>query len=725
MQRDKESKPIMIRPAIQFLSEKMRERIAGFGWKNLTDIQEKTIPLVYQSDKDLIIEAETASGKTEAVFLPILSKLEEEGNYKNSVKVLYISPLKALINDQFERVFKITEDMHIRVVKWHGDVSHSKKKHFLEHPSGILQITPESIEAFMVNRPEKLAQVFSGVEYIVIDEVHSFVGSNRGYHLQSLLYRLGRYFEKKPRVFGLSATVGGIDLVKKWMNPDEKSVELVESRETSRKTLINIQHIVGDDEEERDAEIVKDILKLTAGKKALVFCNSRFNVEKYGYLLNKALGCKKFYAHHSYIDKSLREEVENLVKKTEDISIICTSTLELGIDIGSVDIVLQIDCTHSVSALKQRIGRTGRRAGQDRIGQIYTTEPAHLLAAIATVEAAKENRVEAPEITKYNYDYLFQQIISMVIERNGVRAEELVLDIKNNPVFSQIEVSKIAKLIKYMIEQKYLSIAMGTDEIIIGHVGEKMAHNKDFYAMFMATEPFSVYYGSKKIGMIDECKKEGQGFSLYGQAWVVKSVDVKLKKIYVEKLKETILTHFASAGGERSKVVRQKLMEILKSPENLPINYVNKAGQEIFEAEKALYRDKKAQEKNTRVVTKDDTMTEMQLFLPPKVLNAVSVYLTAMNYDDDFLTDDYLGNLVVKPGFDVDELKKCNFNKRVKRVIDEYALMPGTNEFELRSKYYPYLSEEMRQEIYLERWFDFEGAEKMMPELTFVHVCEE
>lgn len=504
--------------SIKLLSEKMQERIAEFGWYELTDIQEKTIPLVINSNKHLIVESETASGKTEAVFLPILSLIENNADYRDKVSVLYISPLKALINDQFKRIYKLAEEMNVRITKWHGDVNSNIKKNFLNNPSGILQITPESIEAFMINRPEKIKEVFKGVEFIVIDEIHSFIGHDRGYHLQSLLYRLNKYFNNQPRIFGLSATIDGIDLIKKWICDDTEKVELVSGLSSSKKTYYNIMHFEKSEylDDEINPMIIEDILKLTNNNKALIFCNSREKVESLTYNLNEKLGYKKFYAHHSYIDKSLREEIESLVKEDDSVCIISTSTLELGIDIGSVDLVIQLDCTFSVSSLKQRIGRTGRRKNQDRISQIYTEEPESLLLSVTTIELMKQGRVERPIITTKNYDYLFQQILSIIVENNGIRVEELIPELNHNPVFSNLDNHSIIILLKDMIKNNFITSLDSSSELVLGYEGEKIVHNKNFYAMFESEEPYEIIYDTKKIGLYDEYKNINQIVVLSG-----------------------------------------------------------------------------------------------------------------------------------------------------------------------------------------------------------------
>ena len=702
--------------SIKLLSDKMQERIADFGWYELTDIQEKTIPLVINSDKHLIIEAETASGKTEAVFLPMLSLVENNSNYRDEVKILYISPLKALINDQFKRVYKLAEEMNIRITKWHGDVNSNLKKNFLDNPSGILQITPESIEAFMINRPEKIKDVFKGVEYIVIDEIHSFIGQDRGYHLQSLLFRLGKYFNKIPRVFGLSATIDGIDLIKEWICNDISKVELVSSSILSKKTFYNIMHFDNADDSDNAVNpvIIDDILKLTENNKAIVFCNSREKVESVTYSLNEKLGYKKFYAHHSYIDKSLREEIENLVKEDESVCIVSTSTLELGIDIGSVDLVIQLDSTFTVSSLKQRIGRTGRRKNQNRISQIYTEEPESLLLSATTIELMKQGKVEKPVISYKNYDYLFQQILSMIVENNGIRVEQLIPEINNNPVFNKLNNHSIVLLLKYMISKNIISSLDSTSELVLGYEGEKIVHNKNFYAMFESEEPYEVMYDTKKIGLYDEYKTKDQVIVLSGRSWIVTSTIPENRKIYFEPFNKYVLPRFEPSIGERSELVRNELFNFLNN--KLIPSYVNEYGIEIIRKYEEPYSriNLKA---NQRINISSSKENCCQLFIGDKKLRCIDLYLISNN-DNRCVCDYTLGQLFYDRAFNLDIIKNIKYDSVIDAKVSEII---EKNNF---SKYFSYLPQELKKEVYLERFCDFKGLKEFIDKIDIINIYD-
>lgn len=698
--------------SIKLLSERVQEKIAEYGWYELTDIQEKTIPLVINSTNHLIIESETASGKTEAVFLPILSMIENNIDYKNKVKVLYISPLKALINDQFKRIYKLAEEMNVRITKWHGDVNSNIKKNFLNNPSGILQITPESIEAFMINKPEKIKDIFRGIEFIVIDEIHSFVGKDRGYHLQSLLYRLNKYFDNQPRIFGLSATIDGIDLIKKWICTDINKVQLVSSSSSDKKNYYNIMHFERSEDLDGNINptIVDDIINLTKNNKAIIFCNSREKVESLTYNLNENLGYKKFYAHHSYIDKSLREEIENKMKEYDSVCIVSTSTLELGIDIGNVDLVIQLDCTFSVSSLKQRIGRTGRRKNQNRISQIYTEEPESLLLSATTIELMKQGRVEKPNITFKNYDYLFQQILSIIVENNGIKIEDLIPDLNCNPVFSNIDNHSIIILLKDMIKNKFVLPIDSSNELILGYNGERIVHNKNFYSMFESEEPYEIIYDSKKIGLYDEFKNINQVVVLAGRSWIVVSTIPESRKIYVEPFNKYVLPRFEPSISERSDLVRNELFNFLNN--RIIPNYVNKYAISVIKKYEEPY-SKLNLKKNQRVIINSCNENCCQLFISDKILRSIDLFLMANN-EDNCVCDYSLGQLFYNDSFDIDIIKTIKYDNKIDKKIEEII---DKNNF---SKYFCYLPEELKKEIYIERFCDFDGLIKFVNNIELV-----
>ena len=404
------------------LSRDMREFIYKKGWPSLTKIQDAAIRQMYKSENNLILAAPTASGKTEAAFLPAISKAED---IKNKLKILYISPLIALINDQFERITDMCKDLDIRVTSWHSEASVSRKDKLVENPSGILLITPESLEAMVVSDKKRAEVLLKDIEFIIVDEIHGFLDTNRGLQLKSLLVRIQSYIEKNPRMLGLSATIGekNYDLAKDFfLNSRQTNILLDRSRND---LIMSLDYI---ESEDINKEIAQKVLEYSLGKSTLVFPNSRVKVEKLSYLLKKEVEEKGYdirvFSHHSSISKIKRAEIENFAKTSRrDFIIVATSTLELGIDIGAVDQVIQVGSAASVLSLSQRLGRSGRRTRKSVIYQI-ATDKWDLIQASASLRLFKEGKLDKIDPKTKTYDIFAHQVLSTLLEKNGLLIDD-------------------------------------------------------------------------------------------------------------------------------------------------------------------------------------------------------------------------------------------------------------------------------------------------------------
>lgn len=540
-------------------------------WEAFTTIQDKAIPAIIETNNDVILSAGTASGKTEAAFLPVLTKVESKAS--DSLKILYIPPLKALINNQFERIEKLCEYIHIDIHRWHGDVSQSKKKQFLKNPSGILQITPESIESLFINRPGSLPTIFKELEFIIIDEIHSFIDSERGVQLRSLLSRIELLTKQRPRLIGLSATINNFDLVKTWVNySDKEKIQIIEDADSDKKLMYYLMHFQSGKDHKKPVELYEDMRGITRERKAIIFCNSRGEVEESTVFLNQLAerehAGESYYPHHSSIDKKEREYVEKIMADTTlPKSVIATSSLELGIDIGSVDLVIQLDSTITVSSLKQRLGRSGRKKDAEQILQLYTTEEDSLLQSLAVMELVLDKWIEPASGYPVPYDILFHQILSICAEKNGVTMEDIVEQLKRNHIFHTLLSDKVKKLIIHMIETDMLERLRGKEELIVGLEGERILRSKEFYAVFMTKEEYDVLEGVRKIGRIDKTPfvYEGDNIILSGKLWTIKIVDAKKNKIYVTKAVNGKAPKFFSDGGKIHKVIGEMMHELLCS----------------------------------------------------------------------------------------------------------------------------------------------------------------
>ena len=375
--------------AFELLHPLVQRWIWKQGWNELRDIQELSIPSILDGERDVVIAATTAGGKTEAAFLPIVSSLVERDPAVRGFKAIYVSPLRALINDQFGRLESLCDELEIPVFKWHGDVSQSQKLRARQKPDGILLITPESLEAILVRRGAEALSLFQAVGWVVIDELHAYLDSPRGKQLQSLLHRIEIVAQRRMQRIGLSATLADKRVAAEFLRPLEGDrAKLLESEDGDRNLLLQVRGYIqpahadsrsttDDGKEEAataksgsaDAQIASDLFKALHGTRNLVFANSRQSVELYTAELSDLCETHglptEFLAHHGNLSREYREEAERRMKNADlPATIVCTSTLELGIDIGNIDSVAQIGCAHKVSGLRQRLGRSGRRAGQ-------------------------------------------------------------------------------------------------------------------------------------------------------------------------------------------------------------------------------------------------------------------------------------------------------------------------------------------------------------------------
>jgi ATP-dependent helicase Lhr and Lhr-like helicase len=326
------------------------------SWTTLRDIQEQAIEPILSGQRDVILAAPTASGKTEAAFLPICSAIANDR--QPSVETIYIGPLKALINDQFARLESLCERLNIPVCRWHGDASDHHKKKLLAKPSGVLLITPESLEAFFILRGPAMPKLFQHVRYVVIDELHSFIGAERGRQLQSLIHRIELSIRRKVPRLALSATLGDMRLAADFLRPKQaEDVLLIQSSDTSQEIRLQVRGYLrqsvqaGGQQESRETSdelaIATHLYSVLRGSNNLAFCNARQSVEKYADLLRRLCEQKhvpnEFFPHHGNLSKELREDLEKRLKEARSpVTAIATTTLELGIDIGSVKSIAQI-----------------------------------------------------------------------------------------------------------------------------------------------------------------------------------------------------------------------------------------------------------------------------------------------------------------------------------------------------------------------------------------------
>jgi ATP-dependent helicase Lhr and Lhr-like helicase len=584
--------------AFRLLHKQVQEQLYRMAWQELRPVQVQAIFALKQKQGDVIISAPTAGGKTEAAFLPILSCILESP--LPGLRALYIGPLKALINDQFRRLDELCEHLEIPVHRWHGDVGVAQKRKLLEKPSGILLITPESLESLFVNHADKLSKLYSSLGYIVIDELHSFFGSERGAQLRSLIKRIKRYCGKTPRVIALSATMGDLTLAAKWLCQDDSTkVTVVSDPGAVREIRLGVgayaepEHISSredakDDEEEvPDERLINDLFKHFHGKKALVFGNQKTRIEVYADAVKGEAARRgvadNFLVHHGSLGKIEREDTEDELRSDRRVAVFCSSTLELGIDIGPVEIVGQLGCPPSVSALLQRVGRSGRREGQPAAIREYCEvrvrkdaplpDRLHLelLQTCAVSQLAIDGWCEPPRPNKMHLSTLVHQIMALIAEHGGERVPQLYADLVKHGAFPGITEQQFAGLMRSMGKHELIE----QDEsglLILGRVGERLARRFDFYSVFQTPTEFDVRHEHRTIGSIQytPSQEAQQYLILAGKRWLVLSVDQEAQVIQVEPSRGKRAPRFSSkVHWEIDDAVTQMMRTILLSNDPL------------------------------------------------------------------------------------------------------------------------------------------------------------
>jgi len=604
-------------PAFSLLHRDVQRQLWKMGWAELRPLQVDAIQQILETTAHVILSAATAAGKTEAAFLPILSKIATEPT--GSVRVIYVGPLKALINDQFARVEQLCSRLEMPVHRWHGDVGATEKTRLIDEPSGVLLITPESLESLFVNRSHALHSLFGGLRFVVIDELHSFLSNERGVHLRSLLYRLlSEVDERQFRLVGLSATLGEPSVAITYLSPDDPScVTLIEDRQPDRELKLRIHTYrevmetperhddEGDQTETEENEpctdvqaIAMDIVRHCHGHTNLIFANAKADMEEY------ADACKRigesqmqtdsFLVHHGSLSAQIREDTEALMKTSVAATTFCSSTLEMGIDIGSVRMVGQIGAPFSVTSLTQRLGRSGRKEGTPRILRIYLgcREPGpdavifdrlylELVQAIALTELMLEQWVEPPHLPACDLSTLTQQIISVISQMGSGTPEGIYRLLCRNGAFRDVESALFAKLLRELANRDVVE-QVPEGDLILGLRGERIRKDKGFYAVFATPKAYAVIHNGENLGQL-ECKPEvDQHLMLAGRRWRVEAIDDEKLVLHVKPAKGRRRTPFAGDGiGEVHPAVRKKMKQVLVS--NTRYVYIDTTGGELLQ----------------------------------------------------------------------------------------------------------------------------------------------
>ncbi len=580
----------------------IREYIYRSGWEELREVQMQAAETLLETGNNLLLSSGTASGKTEAAFFPIITDLMDHPPVRGGISVLYIAPLKSLINDQFLRLDALLDEAGIPVWHWHGDVSASQKAKLLKNPEGILQITPESLESMLMRRSNDIPRLFGALRYVVIDEIHTLIASDRGNQILCQICRIERKAGVSVRRVGLSATIGNLKAAADWLGGGSmRATAAPVPSPTKLHWRLGMEHFYIQNRELDQTNDVQALgqtaakASLDAGyeflydavkdKKSLVFSNSREETEYTTATLRQIAERRGdpdiFLIHHGNLSASLREDAE-IKMKDEEIAraVTCaTVTMELGIDIGRLERVAQIGAPTTVAGFLQRLGRSGRRGAPPEMMMVFREEnplpnaplpeliPWELLRAIAIVELYRGERfIEPPRHRHLPFSLLYHQTLSILASSGELQPKILADRVLSLPPFREVGREDYRALLISMLEHEDIE---RTDEggLIIGLRGERIISGYRFFAVFKDSDDYTVRCQSDEIGTITNPPPVGDRFALAGRVWEVTDLDMPRRLVYVQKVKGKMEVSWPGDSGEIHTRLLEKMREILLGEE--------------------------------------------------------------------------------------------------------------------------------------------------------------
>nr|WP_300988547.1 DEAD/DEAH box helicase [Thiocapsa sp.] len=514
--------------------------VNSLGWSTLRPTQLAAIAPILGGE-DCLLLAPTAGGKTEAAVLPLMSRMLAES--WSGLGVLYVCPIKALLNNLEPRLTRYLGLVGRRVGLWHGDLGASARRRLVAEPPDLLLITPESMEGVLTSRDPGRRDLFQSVRTIVVDELHAFAGDDRGWHLLALIERLAQLTGHRLQRIGLSATVGNPEALLRWL------------------ALGGPGRVIGAGGASDDADVTIDFVgslenaalvlsRLHRGEKRLVFCDSRSRVETLAGALRRA-GVQVFVSHSSLALEE-RRQAERAFGETNDCVIVATSTLELGIDVGDLDRVIQIDAPARVSSFLQRMGRTGRRPGTRRNCLFLATTDEALLCSVALASLWRQGLVEDVKPPGHPYQVVAQQILARILETRGARVDALQDDMQ--AIFGDVTREAIGQILDHLRANDLLWDDGGL--LWFGPRGERELGRRNFLdllSVFTSPMQILVRHGLVEIGTVDPLSLRQEDhrpvvLQLGGRGWMLRSVDWTRRIAQVEPSQGQGRTHWAGTG---------------------------------------------------------------------------------------------------------------------------------------------------------------------------------
>lgn len=506
--------------------------VARLGWTALRPVQELAGEAILDG-KNVVVLAPTAGGKTEASIFPVLGSFLERP--AESVGAIYIAPIKALLNNQEERLGTYTEMVGLRRFVWHGDVRDAERKRFSREPAELLMTTPESLEVMLISPRVSTRRLFADLRFVIIDEVHALCGTDRGAHLMSVIERVARSTENDVQRIGLSATVGNAEAILAWLQgTSRRPRQVIDPPKQPSKRQIAILH------RPSVPELARDAAQQAKGKKSLFFCQSRALTETVAEHMRA--GGMEVFVHHSSVSLEERMAAEASFHRGMNVCIACTSTLELGIDVGDLDAVFQANAPSTVSSFMQRMGRTGRRPGTIANTTFFCESAEAVLQAVALVELGRAGWVESIPPRARCWPVLVHQLFAMALQLGGVSAERCWEQLCRVPDFRGIRREEFDRLIAHLLGDRYLFESGGL--LSLGERAERVYGRKNFfelYAVFSSPVLYTVKTGTgREIGsleqdFVDRLVEEMTSFLLGGRAWTAERIDHSERVVHVRE----------------------------------------------------------------------------------------------------------------------------------------------------------------------------------------------
>ncbi|MEM0228397.1 MAG: DEAD/DEAH box helicase [Ignisphaera sp.] len=515
--------------------EEIVETFRKLGFHKLTQIQQQAIPKIINSETDLVISAPTGSGKTEAAIIPILWKILQGNTIKKGILVIYITPLRALNRDLAERLKKIASLFQLSVDIWHGDTPHRSRRKIIENPPSILITTPESLQILLIK--QEFRTFLNNLYAIVVDELQEVISSERGSELIVSLERIDSIVNRHVRRIAISSPIRDINLVAQYLF-GQRRFDVVESP-TPKQYSIDV--ILSDMKYRNgifDANSVMETIKklVYANNQVLIFTNTRIAAEEIGFALGKILNLDSSIGiHHGSLSRGLREYTERMFKKGDIRVAISTSSLELGIDIGGIDFVIQYLSPRQATKLIQRVGRAGHREENVSRGAIVVPPIiTELIESIVIARRAANRILEPVNIHMEPLDALAHQVVGIAIERGSIGIKEVLDMISKASVFSSLSIEKLQSVINFLDSINLLkcrdSICAPTKRGLIYYLTTNMIPDTNHI------EARSVL-DNNVIGLLDEdfvatCN-EGDIIILAGKAWKIEGIDLENRVVWL------------------------------------------------------------------------------------------------------------------------------------------------------------------------------------------------